>query len=612
MVEALAHRGPDRRSHVAVGAAVLGQLELWTRFREANETLPWQDKAAGLTIVLDGHLDNRDEMQSLLRLANKPMASDAEIIARAYQAWGVDAPDRLVGNFAFALWDATKQTLYCARDFASTKPFYYAITNNQFVFASEIRALLTIPNIGEDVDFGFLGEVLLTSVRSQVDTVYQQIKRIRPAHWLTWHKGEIRTGCYWDFSRLQLQKSISINEAAEGVAHYHREAVSRMTTTDYPVGAHLSGGLDSSGNCVVIDEQLRAGRLLAPAAYALATLFPGFSCNEPEYIKLVADGLSFETHYFEPEWPSADEHFAQIQFHREPSPYPHFASFDSGYHGLKSLGGRVVLNGENGDELFLADPVSAAAMLWKGQPGQARQRLERLSRIKPDDSLLTLIRRCVSLGLPHESPFDLLRRIRAERWERYGLSSRRFNEHWLKRENMGLRLQATLGVKLSDNRYVNAIVGHFFKGHLSYLQETSDLATAQIGVEVRSPLMYKPLVQFCATLPPEFRDDVTSQRKRVLRESLRGRMSDEIVNRSEKVDFSDAYGDNVDRLAAAPAAKRFAANQGDFLTLPIGDGKYAYSLAVEGRVFEPGALLNVLTWLDDRAKTLKKYDTKAG
>jgi len=218
----------------------------------------------------------------------------------------------------------------------------------------------------------------------------------------------------------------------------------------------------------------------------------------------------------------------------------------------------------------------------------------------------------VSLGLPHESPFDLLRRIRAERWERYGLGSRRFNEHWLKRENLGLRLQATLGVKLSDNRYVNAIVGHFFKGHLSYLQETSDLATAQIGVEVRSPLMYKPLVEFCATLPPEFRDDVTSQRKRVLRESLRGRMSDEIVNRSEKVDFSDAYGDNVDRLAAAPAAKRFAANQGDFLTLPIGDGKYAYSLAVEGRVFEPGALLNVLTWLDDRAKTLKKYDTKAG
>ena len=596
MVDALAHRGPDRRGHVVAGAAALGQVELWTRSCEAQETLPWQDDACGLTVVLDGRIDNRSEMREKLGLVDREPSSDAEIIARAYQIWGVTAPGRLIGDFAFAIWDAFEKKLFCARDIASAKPFYYAILNSSIAFASEIRGLLTLPDVSRDVDFGFLGEVILTNVRSQVDTVYKHIKRLRPAHWLTWQDGDIRTGCYWNFSRLAMQKSISVPDAVEGVAHYHKEAVSRMTTTDYPVGAHLSGGLDSSGNCVAIDELLRAGELRAPAAYALATLFPGFSCNEPEYIRSVAETLSFETRYFQPQWPSSDDHFAQIAFRREPGPYPHLVSFESGYRGLKALGGRVVLGGEHGDELFLTDLAIAARLLWKGQLQQARQRLERLRQVKSEDSYLSVVRRCMTLGLPQTSPFDVLRRARAARWQWRMSGARRLSDAWIKGEHLGQRILASLGVALSGDPYVDASIGHFFKGYLSYQQEMCDMVAATVAVEIRSPFMYKPLVEFCATLPPSFRDDATDQLKWPLRESMRGRLPDQIVDRGEKVDFGDAYGAYVQSLAEAQISQRAALNAAGLLPLHLGDGQYAASLSVEGEVFEPGALVNVIAW----------------
>ena len=606
MIDALAHRGPDRRSHVEVGAAAFGQLELWTRFCEANEPLPWQDTTSGLTVVLDGRIDNRAEMRAQLRLQDGAPTSDAAIIARAYQAWGVTAPDRLIGDFAFAIWDAPRRTLYCARDIASAKPFCYAISGNTIAFASEIRGLLALPQIERDIDFGFLGELILTTIRSQVDTVYKQIKRLRPAHWMTWCEGNVRTGCYWDFSRLSLRTAISTGDAVEGIAHHHREAVLHMATTDYPVGAHLSGGVDSSGNCVAIDELLRSGQLRAPAAYAMATLFPGFSCNEPEYIRAVAETLSFETLYFQPQWPSSEEHFAQIALRGEPGPYPHLASFASGYRGLKALGGRVVLGGENGDELFLADPRMAARLVWKGQLQQARKRLERLGQVKPEVSYLAMLRLGVTLGLPQTSPSDTLHRIRASRWQRRMSGAKRLSDAWIKREHLGQRILAPLGVALSGNPYIDASVGHFFKGYMSNQQEMCDVIAATAVVEIRSPFMYKPLVEFCAMLPPSFRDDATNQRKWPLRESMRGRLPVRIVDRGEKVDFGDAYGAYVRSLADAQISQRAAVNASGLLPLTCGDGQYSATLAVEGEVFEPGALVNVIAWSNSLPRVVEK------
>jgi len=419
---------------------------------------------------------------------------------------------------------------------------------------------------------------------------------------MTWCEGNVRTGCYWDFSRLSLRTAISTGDAVEGIAHLHREAVLRTAVTDYPVGAHLSGGLDSSGNCVAIDELLRAGRLPAPAAYALATLFPGFSCNEPEYIKPVAAGLSFETLYFEPEWPSSEEHFARVAFHSEPSPYPHFSSFHSGYRGLKALGGRVVLTGEHADELFLTDPSCAAKLMWKCHLQEARQRLQRIYLVKQEDGFLRLIRRCVALGLPTESPFDWIRRIRAARWQRYSSDAKRFSVGWLTSERLGLRMHASLGVTMSGDPHVDATVGHLFKGYMSHLQEMSDLATAPLGIELRSPFMHKPLVEFCATLPPRLRDDFTSALKWVLRQSMRNRLPDQIVERGEKVDFSDAYGDYIQRLVAAQCMRQPLVSSEGRVAVQEGVTGYTVSQDSEGRVFQPGAMLNVIAWLQDEVR----------
>ncbi|HVU32716.1 MAG TPA: asparagine synthetase B, partial [Opitutaceae bacterium] len=143
MVDMLAHWGPDATGVWAAGAIGLGHLALWTTPEAPLERAPYRLEEADIVLTADARIDNRDELRRDLDLAAHPIGSiaDAELIVRSYEKWGTDCVDRLVGDFAFALWDGRKRRLFCARDPLGVRPFFYHLDQRRFLFASQIKAI---------------------------------------------------------------------------------------------------------------------------------------------------------------------------------------------------------------------------------------------------------------------------------------------------------------------------------------------------------------------------------------------------------------------------------------------------------------------------------------
>ncbi|MEO0970581.1 MAG: asparagine synthetase B, partial [Cyanobacteria bacterium J06639_18] len=164
MLDTLAHRGPDGADIWVDGNIGLGHRMLWTTPESLIEKQPLVDRVRNLAIAADARIDNREELISQLSLDNSPSdrplnqninqnnsclktVTDSQLILEAYKKWGEDCLEYLVGDFAFAIWDGCKQTLFCARDHFGVKPFYYYQSDQVFIFASEIKALLCLPQV---------------------------------------------------------------------------------------------------------------------------------------------------------------------------------------------------------------------------------------------------------------------------------------------------------------------------------------------------------------------------------------------------------------------------------------------------------------------------------
>src|SRR4028118_115937 len=150
MVAALAHRGPDGAGVWSEGAVGLGHCMLWTTPESLHEKLPLVDKSRDLTITADARIDNREELMEQLGITAEAHGevSDSQLVLAAYGKWGEDCPQHLLGDFAFVIWDGAKQQLFCARDHFGVKPFYYHYAaDKRFAFATEIKALLGLPEV---------------------------------------------------------------------------------------------------------------------------------------------------------------------------------------------------------------------------------------------------------------------------------------------------------------------------------------------------------------------------------------------------------------------------------------------------------------------------------
>ena len=183
MLNSMLHRGPDGQASFVRGPVGLGHARLCTT-EESLEHQPLCDDGAQLALVFDGRVDNRIELRDALVAGGMPPRddTDAELVLRAYQCWGEESPARILGDFAYVIWDGARRRLFCARDPLGIKPLYYHLGAKHLVCASELQAILLEPEFSVEPNEGMAAEIICGRVLDPEETLFQGILQVPPGN----------------------------------------------------------------------------------------------------------------------------------------------------------------------------------------------------------------------------------------------------------------------------------------------------------------------------------------------------------------------------------------------------------------------------------------------
>src|SRR6185503_6795036 len=255
MNDAIRHRGPDEDGFYVNGSAGLAMRRLAIIDLKSGQQ-PIHNHDLSAWIVFNGEIYNYLELRAKLEKLGHTFYtnSDTEAIVHAYDQYGSDCPKHLRGMFAFAIWDERTQELFLARDRVGKKPLLYAQVNGQFVFGSEFSALLLHPDVSKDIQPEAIDSYLSFMCVPAPLTAYKAIRKLEPGHSLRWRKGEIKTERYWqpDFST---KLDIGEEEAGERAIAILRDSVKCRLMSEVPLGAFLSGGIDSSAVVALMSQE---------------------------------------------------------------------------------------------------------------------------------------------------------------------------------------------------------------------------------------------------------------------------------------------------------------------------------------------------------------------
>ena len=356
MCEAIRHRGPDEDGFYVNGPVGLGMRRL-SIIDLAGGQQPIPNRERSAWIIFNGEIYNYLQLrQDLEKLGYQFRTnSDTEAIIHAYDRYGDDCPKYLRGMFAFAIWDERRQELFLARDRIGKKPLLYAQLEKQFLFGSEFRALLLHPQVSRDIDNRALDYYLSFMCVPAPLTAYKSIRKLEPGHTLRLRKGEIEIKRYWqpDFSR---KVNITEEDAGEQAVAILRDAVKVRLMSEVPLGAFLSGGIDSSAVVALMSEE---------SSEPVKTFSIGFEeqdFSELHHARRVAEHVGADHHEFivKPDalevLPILVEHYGE--------PYADSSAIPTYYVARETRKHvTVALNGDGGDESFAGYERYAAMRL---------------------------------------------------------------------------------------------------------------------------------------------------------------------------------------------------------------------------------------------------------
>ena len=360
MNEAIHHRGPDEDGTYLSGPVGLAMRRL-AIIDLAGGQQPIANEERTAWIVFNGEIYNFRELKADLERRGHHFRTDCdtEAIVHAYEEYGADCPKHLRGMFAFAIWDERRQELFLARDRVGKKPLLYAKTPGSFVFGSEFSALLLHPAVSRDVDRGALDDYLSFMYVPAPLTAYRDIRKLEPGHTLTLRRdGELKIERYWepDFSK---KLKVTEEEAGERALELLREAVRVRLMSEVPLGAFLSGGVDSSAVVALMAEA---------SSTPVKTFSIGFEeqdFSELHHARRFAERVGADHHEFvvRPDalevLPTLVEHYGE--------PYADSSAIPTYYVARETRKHvTVALNGDGGDECFAGYERYAAMRLSEG------------------------------------------------------------------------------------------------------------------------------------------------------------------------------------------------------------------------------------------------------
>ena len=357
MTDSLVHRGPDAEGHwtnpgniTALGNRRLSIIDL---SNAGNQPMHYLNR---YTIVHNGEVYNYVEIKEELQKKNYTFSSktDTEVIAAAYDYWGEECVDYFDGMFSFAIWDEKERELFAARDRFGEKPFFYFIDKEQFVFASEMKALWAAGierKANLKLLFNYLTIGYVDNPNIPEETFFENISKLPPASFLkfSFPNFQLSVTNYWDIEIENENKKITDAEAIEQFTFLFQQSVKRRLRSDVTVGTSLSGGLDSSSIVATVRELTIRGAPLT----AFSSVFPGFEKDESAFAKLVADKYQLQHFVITPDAASLYNDLEKLFYYQE-EPFSSasiYAQYKV-YEMAKQEGIKVLVDGQGADEIL--------------------------------------------------------------------------------------------------------------------------------------------------------------------------------------------------------------------------------------------------------------------
>lgn len=599
MSELLAHRGSDGQGIWSDGQIGLGHRMLWTTPESLLERLPLGNSNAEFVITANARIDNRDELIKLLGLTNSSaaVATDSQIVLSSYQKWGEACTEKLIGDFVFAIWDARKQTLFCARDPLGIKHFYYYHEPGRFfAFASEIKALFALPEVPRQLNEATIANHLLPTHEDKVSTLYQNIKRLPANHCLSVNREQLRLRKGWapDLTReLNLK---SDKEYAEAFKEVFTESVRCRLRSAYPVGSMLSGGLDSSSiSCVAGNVLAQAGR---DPVHTFSAVWPSIAhvnpkIDERRFMNAVVAAGEFNHHEVRVDHVSPLVDSEKIHWHQDgPISAPNMYMDWSIFKAAQQNGVRVLLGGTDGDTTVSYGYEDLEDFVRRGWWVKLIKETIALSKNMPRS-------RRNFRKLVWDSAFSpLVPEFAKQGWRLlHGQPRREAHEDVLPPycRNRPINPDFASRIKLKEKywelqnasfpSHTTAKEGHWQAiscGMWSYVLETYEKAGAAVSLDLRYPFFDRRLVEFCLSLPPGQRLNGGWTRS-ILRRAMSGVLPTEVQWRTSKgnlspgvnlqllqyeretledvvIDHPELIREYVDLVAAQAVYRRYAAN----------------------------------------------------
>jgi asparagine synthase (glutamine-hydrolysing) len=545
MCDAMTHRGPDddgyyttdgtkelggqsgRTARVGLGMRRLSIIDLTT----GKQPIHNEDKTVWL--VLNGEIYNYPELRADLESRGHRFYtnSDTEAIVHAYEEHGIDVPEYLRGMFAFALWDVTRERLLLARDRVGKKPLLYSRIGSKLIFASEFKALLAHPAVSRQVNTESLSDYLSFMYVPAPQTAFRNIYKLEPGHTLIWQNGEIETRRYWSLDFKEKTK-LAEQEAGERAIELLRDAVRVRLMSDVPLGAFLSGGIDSSAVVALMSE------LSGERVKTFSIGFDEKDFSEISHARRVAERFGTEHHEFVVR-PNAIEVLPTLVSHYG-EPYADSSAIPTYYLAKMTREHvTVALNGDGGDECFAGYERYAAMRLG--------ERYHKLPRVLRERILKPAIGAIPAAGVTRSRLgkarrfLDVVGLSSGERYLRWTsvfsdemkaeLCTRQFNAETAQAKAMRLVQPWFSGngeIEIVDR----ALMADTFNYLTNDLLVKVDIATMAVSLEARSPFLDHKVMEFAASLPARFKLRGLAT-KYLLKNALRGLVPQENLSRSK-------------------------------------------------------------------------------
>jgi len=490
--------------------------------------------SCGRVITYNGEVYNYPELKQ--KLAGKyafRSSSDTETILAAFDTYGEHVCDHLRGMFAFAIWDPRERSMFCARDPFGIKPFYYTVQQDTLYFASEIKALVPILETVE-IDREGLSEYLVLQYPISDRTLFRGVRQLLPGHSLSVTNGCVRIRKYWDVTYSYHDWTPAA--AADRLRELLEDSVQFHLRSDVPVGAYLSGGVDSSLIALLATKHKREPIM---AFHGKFTEFPGY--DESQFARAAAQHGRIDLHEVDITATDFLKNIESVIYHLDqpvagPGSFPQYMVSQ-----LASRHRKVVLGGQGGDEIFAGYARYLVGHLERALNGAIDD-----TAVKARPSLIEILPNLGSLReyKPLMSQFfskDLFGPPAARYWRLCDRSSDMSEEiEWNEvdleyvRDTFEDSFNAT--AQLPEGQQLDAMTRFDFKYLLPALLQVEDRMSMAHGIESRVPFLDTPLIEFAASLPPEVKL-AGGQLKSLLREAFKGHLPDEIFGRRDKMGF---------------------------------------------------------------------------